>query len=275
MSNLTPEQKEELKNARKLLDITVGEVSLVGRPANLRTFLVVKDTDHGNHKGNNTMDKDLLELLNKFNGEEIPTEELEKAYQPEKVITVVKAAITMLSQYREELPADLVKAVLVLAKHASPGYGAEETVEQSEESREPLTLAKAGARISAANRTKLRALQAEFNATIGSMLPAETEEEAATKKKTAEEAARVEKQDALMTRLEKYAEKMGDGNEEETEKGNEEEADDSKLTKEQLLEKRLATLEAQGAEKSKLPDEKDDKKPDGKEFNWASFKTKD
>ncbi|MBA7527669.1 hypothetical protein ES705_19847 [subsurface metagenome] len=73
----------------------------------------------------NMMDKDLKELLDSYFGEEVSfdTEEFEKAELSDKALNALKGALNLVNKYKADFPDDLKKAVGVLAKYASYGYG--------------------------------------------------------------------------------------------------------------------------------------------------------
>ena len=101
----------------------VDEISLVNSPATRKRFLIVKHDDI--YGGKKIMDKELLELLKEWvgNDEDLNMEEILKAAVPGKVVTALKSALKVLNTYKDELPDDLKKSMVVIAKYAVAGYG--------------------------------------------------------------------------------------------------------------------------------------------------------
>jgi hypothetical protein len=110
--------KEQLKNARELLDLDVKEISLVDRPANLREFLIVKRQTE-NNLGEFEVEPSVIEWLEKMAG---------TTGAPTKSIKALAAALT------GGTPMETVE--MIKARHA---YEAEiQKAGQTEESQEDL-----------------------------------------------------------------------------------------------------------------------------------------
>jgi hypothetical protein len=103
----------------RLTDLNVAEVSLVGRPANKRSFLVFKSAEGGNKMPE--INEQILEVLKA----ELPKEmeaELVKANLSEKAVDAVKGALKILSAYKSEMPADILGTLAKLAQMENPRH---------------------------------------------------------------------------------------------------------------------------------------------------------
>lgn len=101
------------KDARKLVDLSIDEVSLVDLPANRRKFLVIKSEAF--------MDE-LLEKLSKMI--ETPEGAVERLKGLDaQTLDAIKSAVSVLEKVFDDLPDDLKEAVRVLMKYAVYGYG--------------------------------------------------------------------------------------------------------------------------------------------------------
>lgn len=129
---------------RRLEDIDPNEVSIVGLPATRKKFLFFKqdmqelldtsedmqgDSDIEKRRELNKMNlnEELQKLLNNYFDEEVsfdPEEfEFEKAKLSDKALNALKGALNLINKYKADFPDDLKKAVGVLAKYSSYGYG--------------------------------------------------------------------------------------------------------------------------------------------------------
>jgi len=101
------------KDARKLVDLSIDEVSLVDLPANRRKFLVIKSEAF--------MDELLKQLEKMIETPEGAVERLKGL--DAQTLEAIKSAVTTLEKVFDDLPDDLKEAVRVLMKYAVYGYG--------------------------------------------------------------------------------------------------------------------------------------------------------
>ncbi len=99
--------------ARRLLDLDIHEVSLVGQPANMRRFLVIKRHQE------NEMDE-LQKLIESFSGKKIDDEVISEGLDAASMEALTKQ-MTLLSEYRDDLPVDVVKAISLMCHQAAFG----------------------------------------------------------------------------------------------------------------------------------------------------------
>jgi DNA repair exonuclease SbcCD ATPase subunit len=101
------------KDARKLVDLSIDEVSLVDLPANRRKFLVIKSEAF--------MDELLKQLEKMIETPEGAVERLKGL--DAQTLEAIKSAVTTLEKVFDDLPDDIKEAVRVLTKYAVYGYG--------------------------------------------------------------------------------------------------------------------------------------------------------
>ena len=173
-----------MKLLRRLEDIDPSEVTLCGLPATRKKFLFFKnsmqrlldtfegmqgdsDTQKINIKKVNIMDPELKKLLDSYFGEEVSfdTEEFEKAKLSDKALNALKGALNLVNKYKADFPDDLKKAVGVLAKYSSYGYGypAEKNEDKKNEDKENEKVEKAGKTLSKDTVSKVRSVVKAFN----------------------------------------------------------------------------------------------------------------
>ena len=99
--------------ARRLLDLDIQEVSLVDQPANMRRFLVIKRHQE------NEMDE-IQSLIEAFSGKRLDDEIVSKGLDETSAEALTKQ-MTLLSEYRDDLPVDVVKAISLICHQAAFG----------------------------------------------------------------------------------------------------------------------------------------------------------
>ncbi len=99
--------------ARRLLDLDIHEVSLVNQPANMRRFLVIKRHQESE------MDE-LKQLIEVFSGKKLDDEVVSEGLDAASAEILTKQ-MTLLSEYRDDLPVDVVKAISLMCHQAAFG----------------------------------------------------------------------------------------------------------------------------------------------------------
>lgn len=75
-------------------------------------------------KGEIKMDKEILELVKEYLGEEFKEEEFTKVEKlSDEAVKAIKDALKLVNKYKADFPDDLSKAVAVLVRYAGYGYG--------------------------------------------------------------------------------------------------------------------------------------------------------
>lgn len=97
---------------RRLLDLDIHEVSLVGQPANMRRFLVIKRRE--------TEMDELQKLIEGFSGRKLDDEVVSEGLDAASMEALTKQ-MTLLSEYRDDLPVDVVKAISLMCHQAAFG----------------------------------------------------------------------------------------------------------------------------------------------------------
>jgi len=263
------ETLELLRKARKLFDIEVDEVSLVENPANFKRFLIVKN-DGTNIEKDNTMDKELLELLKAFigNEEDEELEEVLKAAVPKQVVASLKSALKVMNTYKDTLPDDLVKSMTVIAKYAAAGYGYPQPTKKSEEEIAD-ALEKAGKKVS---KDTIKEMVAALKTIHGGLdmlnkiLPEESRVTKAEEELSKEAQALVDVKATVADLKDQIIEltkspdddkkaKGDDEKDKDKTKGDDEDADKGKDSDVEELTKRIKDLEKDAAKKKSLDDD--------------------
>ena len=105
--------------ATRLTELEVAEVSLVGKPANKRSFLIFKSQEGGNTMAD--VNEQILEVLKADLPKDAEiTAELTKAKLNEKAIDAVKSALKILSAYKQDMPNDVMDRLAKLAEMEPP-----------------------------------------------------------------------------------------------------------------------------------------------------------
>lgn len=137
--------------ANNLKDIHINEVSFVDNPANQREFLLFKRNSKGK-----TMDKELLKALKAYLGLD---DQKDVDFKKEVTEEEIQKALTLITEnYKEDFPADLEKAVGVIATQAAYGFEIAKSAEEE--------VKKAGAKFSADARKKITAVIAALQALL-------------------------------------------------------------------------------------------------------------
>lgn len=97
----------------RLKSLRAGEVSLVGRAANKRRFLILKSEEEV------PMDDILQAILNTDLANEAEVDEIVKGMS-DKAVVAVKAAMRMLHAYKEEIPKDILEKLGKVAGMVDP-----------------------------------------------------------------------------------------------------------------------------------------------------------
>jgi len=135
--------------ARKIIDIDVEEVSIVDAAANKSRFAIIKRRE---------MMEEFVKLVKSLVGDELTEEELEKVSKqelPADQLKAVSSALSTLSKYKADFPADILGAIKTLAKYtAAPAAPAEAKRKGEEVAKEDME--KIGARLSKATLSELQ-----------------------------------------------------------------------------------------------------------------------
>ena len=122
------------KERNRLTDLEVAEVSLVGKPANQRSFLVFKEEEGGNKQMPDVNEK-ILEILQEELPENIVSQledgELEQLAEEE--LEALRSAIKLLRAYKQELPENVLETLAELAELKLPETEVEEVTSQDED----------------------------------------------------------------------------------------------------------------------------------------------
>lgn len=249
-----------MKKAQKIKDIDVTAIALVDHAATFRKFFITKARRKSMKK--------FLEILKSFFGEDLKEEEIAKAQGIEEdAQTELGDAITVLTDYRDDFPPDVLTALVTVTKTA---VTPEEKIEEPDFVAELTSVDKAGARLSKATIAQLK----KMGEIIAGMLGAA---EKALKKGTGEEGELTPEITAQLEELATYKAADADLKKQkaETEK---KEVDDkiAELTTEiEKLKKKKPTkksLDGQGEEEDEDPD---NKTGDEEEFQWTSLVKKE
>lgn len=140
--------------ARKLKEIDVDEISLVGVAANRKKFYITKRSKH--------MDEEFVEILKGWFGEEFNDEaqaKLEKA-MPEETAKIIQDAVGALDKYKDEYPDDVENAIKVLLKYAVYGYQTNKSDDEKLDMEKIVeAIEKAGKKLSKATREQIQKLK--------------------------------------------------------------------------------------------------------------------
>ena len=289
-----------MKLLRHLEDIDPSEVTLCGLPATKKKFLFFKhdmprsldnpkdmqgdsDTKKINFKKvNNIMDEDLKKILKEYFGEEVSfdTEEFEKAKLSDKALNALKGALNLINKYKADFPDDLKKAVGVLAKYSSYGYGypAEKNEDKKNEDKKDEKVEKAGKTLSKDTVSKVRSVVKAFNElqnvvkALNDLLPEEDQKK--LKKSDAPEGKDANEEfTKVLSEVTDIAKKL-EGRLEEKDQTIEKLGKDLKEKDEGIskLSKRLETLEKDKGIKKTIEGQDDDGDDEGKpKKKWTSF----
>ena len=151
-----------IRKSRKLRNMTVREVSVVGKPANMRRFLIIKGAP---------MEK-FIELLKKYCGDKgLDYEKIAKMDITAETIVELTKSIESLSEYQSDTPDEMIEAITGIVKQAvsiSTPIEKDDSIEDLVEK-----LEKSGQKFSRATRDKLKSLRDE----IDSLIPKEEEKD--------------------------------------------------------------------------------------------------
>lgn len=150
---------------RKLEDIDVEEISLVGSAANRRRFLILKKE----------IQMGWLELLKSFLGGEeeneefkLTEEDIAKAKEmSESAIKAISGALNILNKYKDVFPPDVIAAMKTLTKYAAYGYPEKKSAELEDEEFTKYLIEKAGAKLSKATIEQLEKIKDIVEKLIG------------------------------------------------------------------------------------------------------------
>ena len=105
----------------RLTDLEVAEVSLVGKPANKRSFLVFKEEEGGNSQMPDVNER-ILEILQEELPENIVSQLAEGDLEQleEEEMEALRSAVKLLRAYKQELPDNVLETLAELAELKLP-----------------------------------------------------------------------------------------------------------------------------------------------------------
>lgn len=120
------------KEKNRLTDLEVAEVSLVGKPANKRSFLVFKE--EGGVEMPDVNEK-ILEILQEELPENIVSQLAEGELEDleEEEMEALRSAVKLLRAYKQELPENVLETLAELAELKLPENEEEEVIGQDED----------------------------------------------------------------------------------------------------------------------------------------------
>ncbi len=208
----------------KLIDINIDEISLVDFAANRKKFLIIKNmntrTPFAMQDGSgiigerNKVMKELRKLFKDYFGDEFEKEEFEKFEKAElksDILNAIKGALKLVVKYKGDFPDDLKKAVGVLAKYASYGYGTTEKRGDDFEKALKDALEKSGAKLSKSTIEQITKTIEILSKLIGLEIKKKTDveliqEQIDSLKKSIEDAVKKKDEDEVGTETEKLTE---------------------------------------------------------------------